>query len=187
MPSPPYSYSVGVILLQFVNYLPTRRLRKNIPVKTISTSPASSKVKSACGFITQPEEPPEDAPNTTGSLIWPSVVLMSYSPLSFKKDKKKSHYTDYGKSNYYHAGTKGNDKKVMRCEDGSYHRDCTDHKSKRAETIKINTEHKKHSTGLGVGYMYLSADRESYRTKYNSNNKNAAIYIGRPIRCNRKK
>ncbi|GAB4333147.1 MAG: hypothetical protein Kow0089_01500 [Desulfobulbaceae bacterium] len=88
--------------------------------------------------------------------------------------------------NRYHAWTAGDDWVVERCADGSYHRHCVMHGTTAVEGITINTRYSDHPTGIGVGKMYLSTDRKSYRTSYTAENQKydeIIVFIGRPIVC----
>jgi len=51
-----------------------------------------------------------------------------------------------------------------------FHRHCTLHGTVPVEGIRISTLHEDHPTGIGVGKMYISSDRKSYRNSYKSVN-----------------
>jgi len=87
-------------------------------------------------------------------------------------------------NNYYHAWSKTYNgvSDLARCNDGSYHRDCTNHGG-IAESIVINTTHETNPTGIGVGYIYVNDARDGFRSKYGSDIESADIYIGRPVKC----
>jgi hypothetical protein len=101
---------------------------------------------------------------------------------SRKVGKDKSEYD----GNKYHAWSAEEGGVVERCDDGAYHRHCIFHGSTAVEGITIDTGHPTHPTGIGVGTMYISPDRKSYRGSYTSDNvfgDEKIVFIGRPIKC----
>ncbi|WP_147821022.1 hypothetical protein [Salidesulfovibrio onnuriiensis] len=104
---------------------------------------------------------------------------------SRKQNRNDNNESDY-EGNNYHSWTAGGTDTLERCEDGTYHRDCSAHGSVAVESITINTKHKRHPTGIGTGVIFISADRKRYRasdkTKNHFNSSDEAIvFIGRPI------
>lgn len=86
--------------------------------------------------------------------------------------------------NRYHAWTKkyNGQSDLYRCNDGSYHRDCTNYDG-AAEKIEINTIKETSPTGIGAGYIYVNDARDGFRNKYNAKTETADIRIGRPVKC----
>ena len=64
-----------------------------------------------------------------------------------------------------------------------FHRRCDRFGEKRELKITPQTSRKNRdsSTGIGIGYIYISDDMSHYRAKSNTKKKEAKIFIGRPI------
>jgi len=62
-----------------------------------------------------------------------------------------------------------------------FHRRCDRFGEKRELKITPQTSHRDSSTGVGIGYIYISDDMSHYRAKKNAKKKEAKIFIGRPI------
>jgi len=139
---------------------------------------------------------------------WQYVVEVADSTTSQHTDDTRKVNAEIGvdESDYhghkYHAWTAGADKVLERCADGSYHRHCILYGTVPVEGIEINTIHEDHPTGIGVGKMYISQDRKSFRSSYTSVNTcskeklidcadfkgevvngDEIVFIGRPIHC----
>ncbi len=125
---------------------------------------------------------------------WQYVVKVADSTTSRHMSDSREHGPDKSdfEGHYYHAWAINETESstqtdssgiVERCDDGSYSKNCS-HTSK---DINITTRHKSHPTGVGVGKMYISADRHGYRNSYTSsivkNNEEQIVFIGRPVKC----
>ncbi len=66
-------------------------------------------------------------------------------------------------------------------ESNLFHRRCKSYNEDRFRKILIQTSKKQSSTGIGIGYIYISDDMKHYRVKNGATIKKAEIYIGRPI------
>ncbi|PKL51881.1 MAG: hypothetical protein CVV37_04090 [Nitrospira bacterium HGW-Nitrospira-1] len=98
----------------------------------------------------------------------------------------------YG-SNTYHAWMVGKEGYVQRCQDGSYHRDCSVYGTSQDPDIKNieidapkNDKHPYgyHPTGVGAGKMYVNDSMDGYRVKKEQDSPTAAkVVIGRPVPC----
>ena len=62
-----------------------------------------------------------------------------------------------------------------------FHRRCDRFGEKRELKIKLQTSHRDSSTGVGIGYIYISDNMSHYRVKKGTEKKEAEIFIGRPI------
>lgn len=111
------------------------------------------------------------------------VADSTTSPHSWDTRKAGENRSNYN-GNPYHAWTKTYHgvSDLALCNDGEYHRDCSDHGGVD-QPIVINTSHETNPTGVGVGYMYVNDGRDGFRTKYGSDTEAAQIYFGRPVKC----
>jgi len=62
-----------------------------------------------------------------------------------------------------------------------FHRRCESFNEDTLQKILVQTSHKQSSTGIGIGYIYISNDMKHYRVKNNTTLKKAEVYIGRPV------
>ena len=58
-----------------------------------------------------------------------------------------------------------------------FHRRC----KKRVRKILLQTSNIQSSTGVGIGYIYISDDMKSYRVRNHAHLKRSDVYIGRPV------
>jgi hypothetical protein len=145
-------------------------------------------------FFPDPHPGCYNIPNFPGPGHFQWVVKVADSTTSrHSKDGRhvgagESYFDLKDKGNAYHAWTKfyTSDHKgydVKRCNDGSFHRFCEKY-GDVAEGIYINTSHRTHPTGVGVGYMYVNDEMDGFRTKYGSKIEHADVFIGRLAKCN---
>ena len=125
---------------------------------------------------------------------WQYVVTVADSTTSRHMSDSRRH--GVGKSDFfghfYHAwaidetNTSTQTEKsgiVEKYDDGSYSKHC----ALSLKDINITTKHKTHPTGVGIGKMYVNADRHGYRNSYTSkivkNDDEQIVFIGRPVKC----
>ena len=125
---------------------------------------------------------------------WQYVVKVADSTTSRHMSDSRVHGKDRSdfEGHFYHAwainetNTTTQTKRsgiVKKCDDGSYSKNCTH----ALKDINITTKHKTNPTGIGVGKMYVNADRHGYRNNYTSkivkNDEEQIVFIGRPVKC----
>jgi len=66
-------------------------------------------------------------------------------------------------------------------DNNTFHRRCSNYNETSSLKIDLQTRHIDSSTGIGIGYIYISDDMKHYRVKKGTDTEEAEIYIGRPI------
>ena len=67
-------------------------------------------------------------------------------------------------------------------DNNTFHRRCSNFGDSRALKIEPQTKYTDSSTGIGIGYIYVSDDMKHYRVKKGAERKKADIFIGRPVK-----
>lgn len=154
-----------------------------ITYKAKTNSDGSSRNTGHVLFVREPAYRSKEKKDSDGIYQWVvEVVDSTTAPHMYDSRKVGEENSVYG-SNYYHAWTRGDEKYVQRCADGSYHRDCMQHNTSQVgENIEINTVGD-HATGIGVGRIYVNHDMSGYRVNFSHETEHARVVIGRPVVC----
>jgi hypothetical protein len=120
----------------------------------------------------------------SGSIIYNKSLYDSNNytawTLRFKKGDIDSRSTISGGVTKIHL----EDDWVEKCfseDEQIFHRRCDNYGETLEFKIRPQTSHRNSSTGIGIGYIYISNDMSYYRVKRGIDKKQASIFIGRPI------
>ncbi|BAI80210.1 hypothetical protein DEFDS_0731 [Deferribacter desulfuricans SSM1] len=129
-----------------------------------------------------------------GQLVCEKTEFVKDGSFIYDKSQYKTNYYTAWTSRY-NDGDKNykeeNDDWIELCIDNNtldnntFHRRCSDFGLETQKKIYPETKNVDSSTGIGVGYIYISDDMDYYRVKYGADRDYAEVYIGRPIKCNK--
>jgi len=111
-----------------------------------------------------------------------------YNQSSYRQNRYTAWTKRYNKGDAYHwyepfkKHTSDDWLELCDADNGNtFHRRYAEFDEKSKHKIYPQTTHTNSSTGIGIGYIYVSDDMKYYRVKKGADREYAGVYIGRPV------